>query len=78
MLVLLFNVDVYLQDIVFALLITDGQLVTIVRMKKYFIHAIDMHLIFNLINASESFKTAESWTPVCLPKFDPECVWLKI
>lgn len=27
-------------------------------------------LIFNLIDCSESFKTAESWSPICLPKFD--------
>lgn len=27
-------------------------------------------LIFNLIECSESFKTAESWTPICLPKFN--------
>lgn len=39
-------------------------------MKKYVIHPADLHLIFNLVNSSESFKTAESWTPICLPKFD--------
>ncbi|KAF4520638.1 hypothetical protein B566_EDAN007504 [Ephemera danica] len=39
-------------------------------MKKYAIHPVDLHLIFNLVNSSESFKTAESWTPICLPKFD--------
>lgn len=27
-------------------------------------------LILNLVECSESFKTAESWTPICLPKFD--------
>lgn len=39
-------------------------------MKKYCIHPADLHLIFNLVQASESFKTAESWTPLCLPRFD--------
>lgn len=39
-------------------------------MKNYFIHPADLHLIFNLVNSVESFKTAESWTPICLPKFD--------
>lgn len=39
-------------------------------MKNYFIHPADLHLIFNLVNSSESFKAAESWTPICLPKFD--------
>lgn len=24
------------------------------------------------MDCSESFKAAESWTPICLPKFDPD------
>ncbi|XP_059152254.1 protein SAND-like isoform X3 [Physella acuta] len=58
------------KDLVFALIIAQNQLVAVVRMKKYYLHPMDMHLILNLINASESFKAAESWTPICLPKFD--------
>ncbi|ELT95737.1 hypothetical protein CAPTEDRAFT_164017 [Capitella teleta] len=58
------------KDLVFAILIADNQLITLVRMKKYFLHPLDLHLIFNLVSASESFKAAESWTPICLPKFD--------
>lgn len=58
------------NDVVFGILIANNQLVTLVRMKKYFIHPADLHLIFNLINSSESFKHSESWTPICLPKFD--------
>lgn len=58
------------KDLVFALIIASSQLVTLVRMKKYYLHPVDLHLIINLVNASESFKAAESWTPICLPKFD--------
>jgi len=59
------------RDLVFAILITNsGQLITMVRMKKYFLHPGDLHLIFNLVYSSESFKSAESWTPICLPRFD--------
>ena len=32
--------------------------------------SIDLHLVFNLVSASTAFRTAESWTPICLPKFD--------
>lgn len=28
--------------------------------------------MFNLVECTESFKTAESWTPICLPKFDSD------
>ncbi|VDI45239.1 vacuolar fusion protein MON1 [Mytilus galloprovincialis] len=58
------------KDLVFAIILANNQLVTLVRMKKYFLHPMDLHLIINLVNASESFKAAESWTPICLPKFD--------
>ena len=27
-------------------------------------------MLFNLINATESFKSSETWIPICLPKFD--------
>lgn len=48
----------------------NNKLITLVRMKKYCLHPADLHLIFNLVQASESLKTAESWTPLCLPRFD--------
>ena len=35
----------------------------------YIAHA-DIHLILNLVDASTSFRSAESWTPICLPKFN--------
>ena len=54
----------------FALLISGSQLICLVRMKKYTLHPMDLHLIFNLVNSSDSFKNSESWSPICLPKFD--------
>lgn len=64
------NVCQKIKNLVFAILIAKDQLVTLVRMKKYVIHPADLHLIINLVHCSESFKSAESWTPICLPKFD--------
>ena len=46
-------------DVVFGILIAENHLVTLVRMKKYFIHPADLHLVFNLINSTESFKHSE-------------------
>uniref|UniRef100_A0A1B0DG70 Vacuolar fusion protein MON1 homolog n=1 Tax=Phlebotomus papatasi TaxID=29031 RepID=A0A1B0DG70_PHLPP len=60
-----------IKNLVFAVLIAQNKLICLIRMKKYFIHPADLRLIFNLIECSESFKAAESWTPICLPKFDP-------
>ncbi|XP_058803060.1 vacuolar fusion protein MON1 homolog A [Phymastichus coffea] len=59
-----------IKNLVFAILLANNQLITLVRMKKFYIHPADLHLILNLVDSSESFKTAESWTPICLPKFD--------
>ena len=32
--------------------IGGSRLITLVRMKKYFIHPADLHLVFNLVNSS--------------------------
>ncbi|GAB0086552.1 Vacuolar fusion protein MON1 homolog [Sergentomyia squamirostris] len=60
-----------IKNLVFAVLIAQNKLICLIRMKKYFIHPADLRLIFNLVECSESFKAAETWTPICLPKFDP-------
>ncbi|KAL3288658.1 hypothetical protein HHI36_003091 [Cryptolaemus montrouzieri] len=59
-----------IKNIVFAILLANNKLITLVRMKKYSLHPSDLHLIFNLVQATESFKTGESWAPICLPRFD--------
>ena len=59
-----------IKNVVFVILLIENKLVALVRKKDYFIHPADLHLLFNLVNSSESFKHAESWTPVCLPKFN--------
>ncbi|CAD6999685.1 vacuolar fusion protein MON1 homolog A [Ceratitis capitata] len=59
-----------IKDLVFAVLIANNKLISLIRMKKYSIHPADLRLIFNLIECSESFKSSENWTPICLPKFD--------
>jgi hypothetical protein len=32
--------------------------------------SLDLHLIVNFVTASTSFKSSESWTPICLPQFN--------
>ncbi|KAJ1530529.1 hypothetical protein ONE63_005419 [Megalurothrips usitatus] len=61
-----------IKKLVFAILVGGNQLVTLIRMKNFFLHPADLHLILNLVNSSESFKAAESWTPICLPKFSSD------
>jgi hypothetical protein len=58
------------KDVLFAVLIAKDKLISFIKPKEHNLHPIDIHLIFNLVMASTSFCSAESWTPICLPKFD--------
>ncbi|XP_030633610.1 vacuolar fusion protein MON1 homolog A [Chanos chanos] len=58
------------KSLVFSILIAGNRLVTLVRKKDQFLHHMDLHLLFNLVNSSSSFREGEGWTPVCLPKFN--------
>ncbi|XP_070594960.1 vacuolar fusion protein MON1 homolog A [Erythrolamprus reginae] len=59
------------KSLVFAILLSKNQLVSLVRKRDQFLHPIDLHLLFNLISSSSSFREGEGWTPICLPKFNP-------
>ncbi|XP_066473117.1 vacuolar fusion protein MON1 homolog A [Tiliqua scincoides] len=58
------------RSLVFTILLSKNQLVSLVRKKDQFLHPIDLHLLFNLISSSSSFREGEAWTPICLPKFN--------
>uniref|UniRef100_A0A8C4Q863 Vacuolar fusion protein MON1 homolog n=1 Tax=Eptatretus burgeri TaxID=7764 RepID=A0A8C4Q863_EPTBU len=60
------------KDLVFAVLLAKNQLVCMVRMKDQVLHPTDLHLLLNLVSGSTSFREGEVWTPICLPKFNPE------
>lgn len=59
-----------IKNVVFAVLLAANKLVTLVRMKNYCMHTDDLRLIFNVVDCSQGFKSAENWLPICLPKFD--------
>lgn len=52
------------------MIVADGQLITLLRPRKHSLHPSDLHLLFNMLTGSTTFHTAESWTPLCLPKFN--------
>jgi len=57
-------------DLLFALLIDGHELVSILRPRKHALAPSDIHLIANAVNSSSSFKSSESWSPICLPAFN--------
>ena len=59
----------------FAVLVAKDQLITYMKpTKDYHLQPSDIHLIINLISASTSFRAAQSWMPICLPKFNNQSV----
>uniref|UniRef100_A0A914UUA6 Vacuolar fusion protein MON1 homolog n=1 Tax=Plectus sambesii TaxID=2011161 RepID=A0A914UUA6_9BILA len=58
------------KNLVFGVIVVRRQLVTMVRMKKYALHPADLHIVLNLVACNPSFKNVESWSPICLPRFD--------
>ncbi|KAI4884814.1 hypothetical protein NFI96_003261 [Prochilodus magdalenae] len=58
------------KSLVFSILLAGNRLVTLVRKKDQYLHHMDLHLLFNLVGASSSFREGEGWTPICLPKFN--------
>lgn len=60
-----------IKNLVFAVLLANNKLITLVRLKSHYMHTDDLRLIFNVVDCSESFKSAENWLPICLPKFNP-------
>ncbi|XP_062319137.1 vacuolar fusion protein MON1 homolog A [Osmerus eperlanus] len=58
------------KNLVFSILLAGDRLVTLVRKKDQFLHHMDLHLLFNLVGSSTSFREGEGWTPICLPKFN--------
>ncbi|KAF9409978.1 Vacuolar fusion protein mon1b [Podila epigama] len=58
------------KPLLYALLLTPTQLITLLRPRTHSMHPSDLHLIFNLLSGSTTFESSESWTPICLPKFN--------
>ncbi|KAF9435364.1 Vacuolar fusion protein mon1b [Entomortierella beljakovae] len=58
------------KSLLYAILLTPTQLITLLRPRTESMHPSDLHLIFNLLSGSTTFESSESWTPICLPKFN--------
>jgi hypothetical protein len=53
-----------------ALLLTPERLVASATPKRGALHPDDVLLLANFVRASDSFRTAESFSPVCLPRYN--------
>nr|ATJ04326.1 SAND [Carex duriuscula subsp. rigescens] len=63
--------DVAESGILFAILMCKHKVVSLVGAQKASLHADDIFLLANFILSSESFRTSESFSPICLPRYNP-------
>lgn len=60
------------SHMLYGILLCGTRLVTLVQPKdpKLQLHASDLLLVINFISTQPSLRRVESWTPVCLPRFN--------
>ncbi|RAL40195.1 hypothetical protein DM860_008335 [Cuscuta australis] len=63
--------DVADSGVLFAILMCKHKVISIVGAQKASLHADDMLLLSNFVMSSESFRTSESFSPICLPRYNP-------
>ncbi|CAN0916371.1 Vacuolar fusion protein MON1 homolog [Linum grandiflorum] len=63
--------DVADSGVLFALLMCKHRVISLVGAQKASLHPDDMLLLSNFIMSSESFRTSESFSPICLPRYNP-------
>ncbi|KAJ4489371.1 trafficking protein Mon1-domain-containing protein [Lentinula edodes] len=60
------------KDILYIILVTQGEIITIVRPRKHSVHPADIHILLTTL-ASPSISNspaAAMWVPLCLPKWN--------
>ncbi|GAB2275082.1 Vacuolar fusion protein mon1 [Dionaea muscipula] len=63
--------DVADSGVLFAILMCKHKVVSLVGAQKASLHPDDMLLLSNFVISSESFRTSESFSPICLPRYNP-------
>ncbi|CAL5436053.1 unnamed protein product [Camellia sinensis] len=63
--------DVAGSGVLFAILMCKHKVVSLVGAQKASLHPDDMLLLSNFVMSSESFRTSESFSPICLPRYNP-------
>ncbi|CAH1441624.1 unnamed protein product [Lactuca virosa] len=62
--------DVADTGVLFAILMCKNKVISLVGLQKASLHPDDMLLLSNFVMSSESFRTSESFSPICLPRYN--------
>ncbi|TYJ23807.1 hypothetical protein E1A91_A08G217600v1, partial [Gossypium mustelinum] len=63
--------DVADSGVLFAILMCKHKVISLVGAQKASLHPDDILLLSNFVMSSESFRTSESFSPICLPRYNP-------
>ncbi|XP_059626779.1 vacuolar fusion protein MON1 homolog isoform X1 [Cornus florida] len=63
--------DITDSGVLFAILMCKHKVISLVGAQKESLHPDDMLLLANFVMSSESFRTSESFSPICLPRYNP-------
>ncbi|CAN6471272.1 unnamed protein product [Victoria cruziana] len=63
--------DVADSGVLFAILMCKYKVISLVGAQKASLHPDDMLLLSNFVLSSDSFRTSESFSPICLPRYNP-------
>ncbi|KMZ56989.1 hypothetical protein ZOSMA_8G01360 [Zostera marina] len=63
--------DVADSGVLFSILMCKHKVISLEGAQKTSLHPDDMLLLSNFVLASESFRTSESFSPICLPRYNP-------
>ncbi|ETW47295.1 hypothetical protein PFMALIP_04644 [Plasmodium falciparum MaliPS096_E11] len=59
-----------INNVLLSFLIIDDKIIGL-SLSKYTLNSMDIIILINMITSMKSFKNAESWTPICLPIYNP-------
>ncbi|KAL2488785.1 SAND family protein [Forsythia ovata] len=59
------------SGVLFAILMCRHKVISLVSAQKASLHPDDVLLLSNFVMSSESFRTSESFSPICLPRYNP-------
>lgn len=63
--------DVADSGVLFAILMCRHKVISLFGAQKASLHPDDMLLLANFVMSTESFRTSEAFSPVCLPRYNP-------
>ncbi|VVA90421.1 unnamed protein product [Arabis nemorensis] len=64
--------EVCASGVLFSLLMCRHKVISLAGAQKASLHPDDLLLLSNFVMSSESFRTSESFSPICLPRYNPQ------